>query len=149
MKPCIRCGKFKKVDEFYKHPRMRDGHLNKCKECCKEYARHTRHEKSGDAEWVKKERARGRNKYHRLYAPEHPLRFVSPSAPQWVKDAAHNSVNNAVRDGRLPKPTNCEECGRSVPSRLLHGHHDDYYKPLDVRWMCATCHHAEHREEAA
>lgn len=32
-KVCFKCGKIKSIDEFYKHPKMKDGHFNKCKSC--------------------------------------------------------------------------------------------------------------------
>ena len=34
-KKCICCGIEKDISEYYSHPRTADGHLNKCKECCK------------------------------------------------------------------------------------------------------------------
>lgn len=57
------------------------------------------------------------------------------------KYLAHNKVNNAVRDGKLKKEP-CELCGK-VDS---HAHHDDYSKPLEVRWLCAAHHRQWHVE---
>lgn len=52
----------------------------------------------------------------------------------------------ALRAGKLRKPTICPHCGRTdVPSRLMHGHHADYDKPLEVVWACSTCHIRAHR----
>lgn len=54
---------------------------------------------------------------------------------------AHTKLNRAVKLGRIKKPANCESCGEA---KRLSGHHDDYDKPLDVRWLCAKCHRRFH-----
>lgn len=50
------------------------------------------------------------------------------------------TVNNAVRDGRMVRLQSCEECGGPSPEM----HHDDYSKPLEVRWLCHPCHTSLH-----
>lgn len=54
-----------------------------------------------------------------------------------LKKAATVSLNNALRDGRMEKPGQCFYC-HSVEA--LTAHHWDYYRPLDVWWLCARCH---------
>ena len=59
-----------------------------------------------------------------------------------LKKAAYQIFKNAIKTGRLEKQP-CERCGSAV---RVHGHHDDYYKPLEVRWLCPKCHMERHRE---
>ena len=46
------------------------------------------------------------------------------------------TFNNAVRRGLLTCQP-CKFCGRT---ENVHGHHDDYSKPLDVLWLCKNHH---------
>jgi hypothetical protein len=64
----------------------------------------------------------------------------------------HFLVTQAIQKGILiPKP--CEICGFSgiLPDgrNAVHGHHDDYNKPLEVRWLCKKHHHEWHAKNKA
>lgn len=61
-----------------------------------------------------------------------------------LKVRARRALQDAVRRGTVRKPSACQACGNGVDSAALHGHHDDYRKPLDVRWLCVSCHALEH-----
>ncbi len=59
------------------------------------------------------------------------------------KALARGKVGRALKSGKLVKPEKCSEC--QVSSDSLDGHHDDYSKPLEVRWLCEPCHYKAHR----
>lgn len=56
------------------------------------------------------------------------------------KARARRAVNHAVAAGRLERQS-CERCGTTN----AEAHHDDYTKPLDVRWLCRPHHMELHR----
>src|SRR5690349_7922719 len=135
-KPCCKCGEVKPLDAFYRHPMMADGHLNKCIECAKADARSTRAARLEYYQAYDRSRAK---QPHRVaqrkdYAKANPR--PRPEADP-LKRAARVALGNAVRDGRVKKAPECEVCSISGD---LHGHHEDYSKPLEVIWVCSACH---------
>ncbi len=56
----------------------------------------------------------------------------------------YSKVITAVRHGKLKRPNDsvCQECG----ALKAHKHHDDYAKPLEVMYLCRTCHRKRHKE---
>jgi hypothetical protein len=63
-------------------------------------------------------------------------RFVYPERVKAVR-----LVREAVVAGRKVRATRCSWCmRRHERAHPIHGHHDDYTKPLVVIWLCSTCH---------
>ena len=58
-----------------------------------------------------------------------------------LKVQAYTQLRRAVRNGVLIRPGSCSECQKAG---LIHGHHEDYTKPLEVEWLCPRCHRAKH-----
>ena len=56
---------------------------------------------------------------------------------------AVSKVHAAIVRGDLTRLP-CEVCGKPK----THAHHDDYAKPLDVRWLCPA-HHGLHHSQFA
>lgn len=65
-KVCFRCNTMRPLNSYYKHPRMGDGLLGKCKSCTKEDTKKQTEINTSTPEGLEKERERHRGKYHRL-----------------------------------------------------------------------------------
>ena len=63
-----------------------------------------------------------------------------------TKDKARAAVKRALHTGKLVRPNLCEECSLPGPQSsdgrsTIHAHHHRGYEhPLNVKWMCPTCH---------
>lgn len=141
MKLCPECSEVKSRSEFYAHPRTSDGLLGICKACHKARMKKNRVE-SERARTYDRMRAKTAERRARARAITIRWRRENPEAYR-----AETAVSNAIRDGRLKRGEVCEvaDCGRTD----LHAHHDDYSKPLEVRWLCPLHHHRGHAEETA
>lgn len=47
------------------------------------------------------------------------------------------TVERALKLGKIQRPKRCTNCNTKKP---LDAHHEDYDKPLDVIWLCRSCH---------
>lgn len=57
------------------------------------------------------------------------------------KNRAKDKVAYAIRRGTIQRKP-CEMCGAT---EHVHAHHDDYDKPLEVRFLCSKHHREWHR----
>jgi hypothetical protein len=55
---------------------------------------------------------------------------------------ARSLVAAALKSGKITKAVSCERC--KTDQRRLEGHHPDYFKPLEVLWLCPPCHSLIH-----
>ena len=136
MKTCFKCNQTKPLSEYYKHSKMADGHLNKCKECNKKDSDRNFKNKMLDPEWAIKERERQRKKEERRRSEGLVKKYEKR---KYIKPEANSILGNAIRSGSI-KRMPCEICG----SKKSEGHHEDYSKPLDVVWLCSRHHSDRH-----
>lgn len=99
------------------------------------------------------------NKYQREYRKTHPQNLkkyygrYKDKKREWnrknrainkpwkyQKQKARNAVYRALKSGKLIKKP-CIKCGQV---ENVHGHHQDYLKPLEVIWLCFACHKKIH-----
>lgn len=158
MKKCFKCGAEKPLSDFYKHPRMSDGHVNKCKECNKKDVRENRAEKAdyyneydrnrpNHEDRVKMAAERVKERYH---SDEEFKERILESKQKWLesnqqKRKAQYAANNALRDGKLARQLVCEHC--KCTDKPLQKHHWSYEPEhwLDITWLCSKCHGKEHK----
>lgn len=79
-----------------------------------------------------KERSRRRHAYFRLKKSQVPVEVKR----------AWGRLHYAVKVGKIIRPTVCDHCGES---KRLQAHHEDYSKPLEVTWLCGSCHRNIHK----
>jgi len=114
---CLACKKTKHIKEFSLGC-VRKNKNGTCKDC---------KNKKGRASYSK-----NKEKYKQ--------RLTKYRTHNRAKTAAMKKVQNALRTGKLTTQP-CEECG----AEKTDAHHDDYAKPLDVRWLCRKHHMKWHR----
>lgn len=163
-KICKGCSKEHPLSNFSRRASSPDGLMYKCKEC--DYARQKQWRKENpgkekakkkryrenNPEKIEEDKLRQRRNYDRnreariAYAKEyqqteHGKQKKQAQRREWTKNnprvrQAGMKVYKAIQSGRLIRKP-CEICGGEAQA-----HHEDYSKPLEVRWLCQT-HHAE------
>lgn len=169
-KRCSRCHKVKPLSEYHKCKSERLGVPPACRVCAskaqkirlakitpelrerkrayarKDYAKHRvrrlewhhrYREESRDAVISSGKRSKAKTADARN-AKRRAARGLEPQK-YWAQDAAKSAIKRGVL-----VPGKCEVGGQCLG--IIQGHHDDYLKPLTVRWMCRRHHQQWHNE---
>ena len=136
-KTCIVCKKEKPVTEFHK---QRNGYRSKCKPCRSATRAPNNPEVVKRAKEKYKNTEKGQQKiqeYNRSDRHKEAIGNWEQSNPEKVD--GRRECHKAIKRGDLIRQP-CEKCGASK----VDAHHDDYTKPLKVRWLCRKCHRLHH-----
>ena len=134
-KQCGKCGDRKPHWEFSLRAANTDGLDAWCKVCHREYGR----------QWYAANR-----KVHLARCHDYSRTAAGQTTRQRSRTKhisqirANTYLNNAIKDGRFKRGTVCVDCSRET---FVEGHHSDYTQPLNVEWLCPTCHKRRHRKQ--
>ncbi len=139
---CYDCGHTKVLDLFVANARKPGGRGYLCKECRNTHRREQYTPQVGVLR-TEEELAARRENARRGRAADPSANTAATG--EWrkrnpKKRRVQRMVQKAVADGALARQL-CEVCGNHAEA-----HHDDYDKPLDVRWLCTRHHNAWHVE---
>lgn len=159
-KPCVRCGVL-----FARHPKYSAKQWAERQFCSRRCSSLTQAEQRpdprracrdcGDTAYLSRGRCRScysawrwrnepefraqREAARQRWMAANPGYYNERAKRERQKHNARSAVRDAIVSGRLERLP-CEVCGATAEA-----HHDDYSRPLDVRWLCTDHHGAEHR----
>jgi len=164
MKTCTNpeCGKRKPLSEFYRDKQKKDGYTSRCKVCVtaqqaswyktnrqkiivhtRLYRASHREERAANARLYRERHGEEIKACNRDYRANHRKRIAAYWRDYYrthaKEEGARSKVRRAKMTGKLVAEP-CEQCGATK----TEAHHDDYDKPLDIRWLCSGCHKRLH-----
>ncbi len=139
MKTCTKCQQGLPLDCFYRRKNSKIGYTSHCRQCLAGPTRdRAKRRLAREPERIRAiNRKKAKDSYRRRR--EAILKKVSRyRAENREKIRAQSRVYSALRNGSLVRPCACSTCfSHCKPD----AHHTDYAEPLEVQWLCRSCHH--------
>lgn len=148
---CSRCKRFFKRSQVvcFARPRLVTGEVKEYFYCleCRKITSHLYAQNQKQRGYVRPRRPWRSNS---KYAPERTLELRAAQNAAMkryyrrntYKCLARAKVNGAIKKGILIRPNTCSECNQGGKTEA---HHEDYLKPLEVKWLCKPCHDVKRR----
>jgi len=142
---CRKCGITKGLDKFYQSKDGLLGRRSTCKACLiaatLAYQRaHPEKKKVHAARYRERKPEVGaaqKRRYREANRAVMQDKQRQYRASDRRKDAARCQARRAIASGRLAKSVLCQGCGKTGRLEISH---NDYDKPLEVEFLCVTCH---------
>ena len=135
MKICTKCKIGKDNQLFHKNKASIDGLFSHCKECVKEYdasVRNCPNKIFCRKRWNKSAEGKSyKNLENKLYRSK---------KEEIIKSECRKKTNTAIRNGILIRKP-CEICNTNIN---VECHHEDYSRPLFIKWLCVKHHKLRH-----
>lgn len=134
-KTCTKCGETQSIDAFLPRHGRPNQTTSQCRTCESERTRL----------WHQANAQHVADRYRRRLIENPDAKHAATK--RWKSNNKHRNaisslaskkVSKAIKAGILLRPTTCEQCG-GTGKQITAAHHD-YSKPLDVRWLCRSCH---------
>jgi len=134
-KICTKCKETLSVNNFNRAKNTSDRLYPSCKECRKK---------------LRGLRADKRKEYDKKYHVKNKEKRKDMCKNYYYQDKervlAHSAVTSAIRSGKIKRPDACERCKEP---KKTEAHHFDYSKPLEIEWLCRSCHTQLHIDSKA
>lgn len=142
-KICFTCKQKKPYGDFNKDPYKKDGFEYQCK-FCREQRRQKWLKTQNGREFLIRDRIRAKNYYqdnkkrinNRMV--KYNKKKISTLEGRLKYNAYQNVYYHKHKGNLIPQP--CLICGNNK----VEAHHEDYNKPLEVKWLCSQHHREVH-----
>ena len=125
MQICNKCKIDKPLEDFSINKQNRNGRKYRCRECLRE-------------DYISENKI----EYFREYRKNNKTKILDINKRQdRTKARSRWKLATNIRNGSIVRPKKCPVCGSD---KDIQGHHEDYLKPLEVDWICRSCHKHKH-----